>query len=369
MTTAKCIVKHRNDKGVIVNYILQDQNGQKKEFTASEIKQLINSKQLEVTNLQIDKLGRLVDKAEEKPVKAKVKNVAPSKKEVSKKEKVAVAKKEVNDYIKYMKEEYGDDYFGAEKFLKDLTGEGNVEYKDGEILEVCHMTDDTRKYFNKLIKMIEEQAIKKGELRAYRYDYGDFSVELPDYVEKFMESSGLSCEITEVMFYQAAKNSKLALLSNGLETMSEGFVGEMILTPHYTKAKEFIMESIKQEAYNQGITPTEVIANGNFAEGSNTLGHVFVLKFMAELQKHDVDYYKKQVLELAQTSDYMCYSSGTDESIRRVLRHEACGLSYLALKLGVLPARDDWDTEEEREVEDKITAEAKRLAAEFEKTN
>ena len=66
MIVAKCISKNRDHKGVIVNYTLQDQNGQRISVTGQQIKQVITSGQINIINLQIDKAGRLVDKAEEK---------------------------------------------------------------------------------------------------------------------------------------------------------------------------------------------------------------------------------------------------------------------------------------------------------------
>ena len=66
MVKAICVSKNRNDKGVIVNYTLKDANGQVRNFTGKEIKDGIRNKKLEVMNLQIDKAGRLVNKAAEK---------------------------------------------------------------------------------------------------------------------------------------------------------------------------------------------------------------------------------------------------------------------------------------------------------------
>lgn len=375
----RCISKNRNDKGAIVNYNLIDEKGNKFQATSQQIKSEIKAGNYEFTNLQIDKAGRLVDKAEEKPVQAKAKVTkvhSPEKegikKERDKKERAKVAKKEVSDYIKYMREEYVDSIDGDIKFRNDLIGEGNIVYADGDTKLVCRMTDATRKYFEMMLDIIRKEA-KTSSIEAYRYGYDDFSVRYPESVEKFIQSSGLGNFIKEELFYDAA-NEEIAILEcgygdNHCDACSDGFVGRLCLTGKYEEAKKFIIDCVNEEAGNTDRSPSEIMTDGNLVEGGNMLGRVFILKFYADMQKHDVNYYKKQVLELAQTPDYTRYSSGTDESIRRVLRHEACGLSYLALKLGVLPARDDWDTEEEKKVEDKITAEAKRLAAEFEKTN
>ena len=366
---ARCVGKERNEKGVIVKYILRSESGDRIETTGKEIKEGIKRGALAVENLQIDKAGRLVDKAEEKEKptrKVSQKPVQTSNKRIITKD---VARKEVKDYIDMMKKSYTTDNDGAEKFIKDFTGEGNVilgRDKNGktEIKTVCRMSPATKHYFEILIKQIEDKALK-DEVHALRYDYTALMVELPESVKKFMQSAGLDNCIAEAMFYQAAQNKKLALIKCGLDDACDEFIGHMILTANYDKAKEFILEEVKEESENSEVSPTEIMLQGNYVQGDNMLGKVFVLKLYAEIQKHDVSYYEDQVL--AKASDYTygdiakLSKDEQAEAIRNALRRETCGLHYLALKLGVLPQRDDWDTPEEKEIEDKITAEAKRL--------
>lgn len=369
---ARCVGKQRNEKGVITKYILRSESGDRIETTGKEIKEGIKRGALAVANLQIDKAGRLVDKAEEKEKPAKKVEKKPeqtSNKIIITKD---VARKEVKGYIDMMKKSYTTDNDGAEKFIKDFTGEGNIilgKDKNGktDIKTVCRMSPATKHYFEILIKQIEDKALK-DEVHASRYDYTDVSVELPEAVKKFMQSAELDNCIAEAMFYQAAQNNKLALIKCGYEDMSEGFVGELVLTASYDKAKEFILEKVKEESENSEVSPTEIMLQGNYVQGDNMLGRVFILKLYAEIQKHDVSYYEDQVL--AKASDYTygdiakLSKEEQTKAIIGALRNETSGLTYLALKLGVLPQRDDWDTPEEKEIEDKITAEAKRLAEE-----
>lgn len=58
-----CVCKNRDAKGNIVNYTLKDEKGNMINATSQQIKNEINSERYEFTNLQIDKAGRLVDKA------------------------------------------------------------------------------------------------------------------------------------------------------------------------------------------------------------------------------------------------------------------------------------------------------------------
>lgn len=92
----KCIEKKRDNKGNIIGYIFKDQNGQVKGFERNMAKQLIKSGKFNCVNLQIDKAGRLVDKAEEKekvqtvrvtPVPCENRTEAPKTKEELKKER------------------------------------------------------------------------------------------------------------------------------------------------------------------------------------------------------------------------------------------------------------------------------------------
>lgn len=62
----RCMSKNRNDKGNIINYTLQDETGKIFQATAQQIKAEMQGRNFEFTNLQIDKAGRLVDKAEAK---------------------------------------------------------------------------------------------------------------------------------------------------------------------------------------------------------------------------------------------------------------------------------------------------------------
>ena len=67
----KCLSKNRNNKGVIVSYNLQDETGRQFQATGQQIKEEMRKGQFEFVNLQIDRAGRLVDKAEEKSKKVK----------------------------------------------------------------------------------------------------------------------------------------------------------------------------------------------------------------------------------------------------------------------------------------------------------
>lgn len=64
MIICKCINKNRDSKGNIINYTLVDKNGKKVQLTGKQVKEAIKAGQFKIVNLQIDSLGRLVDRAE-----------------------------------------------------------------------------------------------------------------------------------------------------------------------------------------------------------------------------------------------------------------------------------------------------------------
>lgn len=65
MTIAKCIEKHRDSNGNIIEYVLEDNHGVRKIVAKDHLKLAITNRQIAITNLKIDNAGRLVDKAPE----------------------------------------------------------------------------------------------------------------------------------------------------------------------------------------------------------------------------------------------------------------------------------------------------------------
>lgn len=64
MITARCTQKLRDNSGKIYGYLLEDGEGRVGQYESFELKNAITNGEVIVTNLQIDKAGRLVDKSE-----------------------------------------------------------------------------------------------------------------------------------------------------------------------------------------------------------------------------------------------------------------------------------------------------------------
>lgn len=357
-----CINKIRNEKGVIVKYILEVEDGSRIEATAKQIKEEMKAGNYKFINLQIDKAGRLIDKVVAKRTPAKkVINKTVSAEDKQKAVKRA-AREEVKKYIDKLKNKYS---LCEEDLLYDY---GSSYFHYNENIE-CRMTPATKQFFDKLVNILKSVAIKdRIVVCRYGYENENIHVSLPESVDKIVKSYKLPECVVLSLVYLASENNELAFVKCGVDDMSDGFVGNMILTANYNKAKEFILNQVKEESINTELSPLEIMLQGEYIQGDNMLGRVFVLKLYAEIQMRDANYYKEQVLRKARDYTFGDITKLNKEeqtqAIRSALRAETCGLSYLALKLGVLPQRDDWETPEEKEIEDKITAEAKRLAEE-----
>lgn len=379
----KCLSKNRNDKGNIVNYTLLDETGKQFQTTAQQIKNEIQAGRYEFINLQVDKAGRLVDKAEPKatavkePKKSKslgkpdttiptpfvVKK--PNETEADSRiralaEKRETAKEELSNYIKMMAKEYTNDNWGEDKFTEDYLGENRM----GEKLEDCKMPEIARRYFKKLIDSIENKALDEG-IEAFRTDYTDFSVTLSDEVENFIKKSGCETCIKEAMFNLAGQNSKLAIIDCGIDDACDGFVGCKFLTGSYEEAKRFISQQLVEAADNSDESPIDILKNGIYVSDENNLAKVFIIKFYAEVQEHDVKYYRERVYEQYKE----VYSSDKEMNIMNmidILRNTTEGIAYLALNNGFVPPRNYKYTDEDKANIEKIHSNAKLLVKIFE---
>ena len=112
-----------------------------------------------------------------------------------------------------------------------------------------------------------------------------------------------------------------------------------------------------EEADNSGMSPIEVMNEGSSIDADNALGRVFILKYYADVQGHDAKYYEEKVIE-----QFERVRTGNKDSdyieILHILNYTTERLNYLALKLGIIPPRDDNDTEEERKRNEIVRAEA-----------
>ena len=148
----RCLQKNRDAKGTIINYTLQDETGKVFLATGQQIKVEINKGQFKFTNLQIDKAGRLVDKAEEKEQKPVEKKTVEKKANVEKYYTEVELIKRVNTKgykVKAYDPKTGKEYIGVGTSVWGKGNEGlhnaiNVYIKELGVLAVVRIDGDNR---------------------------------------------------------------------------------------------------------------------------------------------------------------------------------------------------------------------------------
>lgn len=250
-----CINKERNEKGVITYYTLMSELGSEFNATGSELKDAIRKGIYDVINLQIDKLGRLVDKS--------VKIEASSIEQLL---DTKLTKKEIKEINNYIKE------------LQHIHNEKELAY-------IC-TTPTTRQFIDKIVSKIKDVAMK-DKVTAWRFSYrneitGRYSSNYSAVeIKEIVESCGLSYCATSLLFYLASKNDEIALIKFGIEGV-DGLFGEMILTANYDKAKEFILDITKKASEKLRVSQEKMIKS-HYLDADNMLGREFIYKLMAEL--------------------------------------------------------------------------------------
>lgn len=146
----RCLQKNRDAKGTLINYTLQDETGKVFLATGQQIKVEINKGQFKFTNLQIDKAGRLVDKAEEKEQKPAEKKIVEKKANTEKYYTEVELIKRVNPKgykVKAYDPKTGKEYIGVGTSVWGKGNEGlhnaiNVYIKELGVLAVVSIDGD-----------------------------------------------------------------------------------------------------------------------------------------------------------------------------------------------------------------------------------
>jgi len=128
----KCINKNRDNHGKIVSYILTDKYDNKYEYTGIELKRSLKEGRVRVCNLQMDKLGRLIDKHD----------------------KNSLEDSKLIEMYNIIREKMRDDKYITEQELKQLVPELNLRNR---VLKVIAQSEE--------IKASEKLAIIKYDFK------------------------------------------------------------------------------------------------------------------------------------------------------------------------------------------------------------
>lgn len=277
MVKITCISKVRNEKGDIITYNLREDTGREFTATASEIKAEIRAGCYDFTNLQINKLGRLVDKAAHKE---HVKKSVVQSKSKSKDVYQNIVKQWLKEEApKYKKE------FSSESFKADFKGQGlrwDEENDKGNYAYSLPKEVITffKKYIDDIRNMAREDSVKlylgndwdekKPDEEMIQYS------KLPVSVTSMFGKTGISYEIIKALYDLAAEDYGLASIRIKDWYDYDGWYADtIILTSNYEKALCYMA------SYADVIKDftEEYDFEANVQADANMLGMAFFTKF------------------------------------------------------------------------------------------
>lgn len=362
MVHAICTKKVRDSRGNIKSYVLQDIRGYCVEMTPADLKRSITVNSVNVLNLQIDKAGRLVDKAMPKldtPVK---KTPAPA----AKNKVPSFSDQEIENFIDHMVHRGCSFIRECTEDLYDKQAEYNVrKYKvayncgflsyDSDGYPLFTIKDNMKeKYprsstdvFNTLVRQIVDYA-ENHTITGINYSvdfFPDFPKNIMNIIQK-IDGTYKRGELGWQLFRVAGESPRIAYIQ-WIEADTErlGFTSYSILTNSYDEAKRYFQEceylksrikEIKEEVKN-GMQLDEqaglLLGDRTVRERNNAKGNMFYAKYLAEQFGFDEEYFLKKTLKIM-INDYKNYKCRTKkESIVHCLESGSMYINYyLALR-------------------------------------
>jgi hypothetical protein len=354
----KCIKKNRDDKGRIVSYILSDAKGQTIAVTGQQIRNEMQLNRYEFINLQIDKAGRLVDKAEEPQEVKRITRDNRDRTLITKPDAVEhklTSKEIVKDYLRKLNKIYGpytEDTNNAYKFMYALNS--NYDSNDNN-----RMPSEAKVYFQKLISDIKQKAVLSGcaiilpehsELNKYNEKDLINYCNLPETVTKFAALTHCNYSIIVGLFNEAAneyldcKGSGQALLRLRVIDGLDRSDGEYeCITSNFNYAKKFIRKQLELYMTKKNIqSENELLASNTIELGINDKGRAFFLRYVAEKDNKDLEYYANEIFNIIAEQGLDSIYTIKDfltNSYMQAKPDDYCYImlkTYMALKHGIL---------------------------------
>ena len=313
MIRAICINKIRDNRGNIKSYVLKDTKGVCVEMTSADLKRNIAVNSIDVLNLQIDKAGRLVDKAKSK---------TPA---------TSFSEQDIKNFVDFI--EHGEKSFPFKTFTKDFSvyeertdntksicniTYGDLSYdSDGYPLVISNDTSEKIQkaldVLNALVRKVVNHVVR-GEIRATRTSRMNFQVQFTDDIESIIrevQGDDFRNALREGLFRISGASPRIAYIrckedNNNIEYL--------ILTNKYENIRKFLQEHTEQKSIKEKTVCSVVLKD------SNSKGNAFYARYLAELQGKDLEYFKEQMLTKA-ISDYRAVPYKDRQSVREVLTH------------------------------------------------
>lgn len=331
MVHAICTKKVRDSRGNIKSYVLQDIRGYCVEMTSADLKRNIAVNSIDVLNLQIDKAGRLVDKAMTNPPAPVVKTSATSFSDQDIKNFV--------DYIEHGKrcnERRCSDYEDGDKKCKVTYNYGYLSYdSDGYPQIISNDTSEKTQralgVLNALVRQIVNHAEKNTIIQFSGYNI-EYQVNFPKNVENIIQKiqSDTFREILSNQLFNIAGESPRIACVKGMDIEHKCC---SILTNSYADTRkflqryEFLEKEIKKEKENIKVItigmnlPEETWRFLESADlrNNNTKGNMFYAKYLAERLGFDIEYFKEKLVVLMINCHKVSKSKSKRDSIKYCL--------------------------------------------------
>lgn len=354
MVHAICTKKVRDSRGNIKSYVLQDIRGYCIEMTPADLKRSITVNSVNVLNLQIDKAGRLVDKAMPKldtPVK---KTPAPA----AKNKVPSFSDRDIEIFIDHMV--HGGCSFIRECYIVNRDrgeGENVAKYKvayncgflsyDSDGYPFFKYGDDNNEesqrceyVLNTLVRQIVDYA-ENHTITGINYSadfFPDFPKNIMNIIQK-IDGTYKRGELGWQLFRVAGESPRIAYIESiEVDRKKLGFSDYSILTNSYDEAKRYFQEceylksrikEIKEEVKN-GMQLDEQVGplfyDMTDRKRNNAKGNMFYAKYLAEQFGLNEEYFLKKTLKIM-IDDYKNYKSRTKKEI--IVHWLKCGNMYI----------------------------------------
>lgn len=278
----KCIEKNRDDKGIIQNYTLVDEKGNQITANAKQIKYEILRGKYDFINLQIDKAGRLVDKA--------IKKETESDKALDKKKE---AFQEIDNFFRNINKLYDSDKNDAYAFTEFLDDYRDARYKS----RYRKITPNVKKYIDMLVDEIEKQALadkclvylpswKKASPYISNSELLSKCV-LPEKIVQLQQKYNFDYIFIQGLYFIAAENSSNLAVIRLEESFEKLFEDPWrseysLLTNSYTNAKKYFDREVRIYALENNMSIENVLTEGFLEVEGTGIERKFFEKYSAE---------------------------------------------------------------------------------------
>ena len=264
-----CISKNRNDKGVIVNYTLRDEQGHVFTATAESIKKEMKLNRYEFTNLQIDSIGRLVDKVNKEEIKQSVNG-----RDIYSEFEKAYCKLLSNQEVEFGCIDFGNNFenFGYNHKIYELV-DSNEKLRDAYMTGIISKFEEYLLQYGTRVPYKLQIRSKDGVFEKVIYSLSNIETSLSDYIKE---------DLGNKAYYRTDKNYMVRAYK--IDTPNQLIRGIYIATDMSAIAIKEVNQ--QKSMVNNETKQTEQVKTNN-TSNNKTMGTLdYIGKFITGFFKH-----------------------------------------------------------------------------------